>query len=114
MLASLRCADGGWNYGSPRALHVALPSYIETTALALVGLQDQAPPDALEYAQRRCSAGHASPLASAWMKIALRLAGVPVPESPVEVEEADVMLAALGAMGDPEGNWRLLSRGAPQ
>ena len=38
-LMDVRSRDGGWNYGSPAALGVDLPSYPETTALALVGLQ---------------------------------------------------------------------------
>ena len=38
-LMDVRSRDGGWNYGSPAALGVDLPSYPETTALALVALQ---------------------------------------------------------------------------
>ena len=38
-LMDVRSRDGGWNYGSPAALGVDLPSYPETTALALMALQ---------------------------------------------------------------------------
>ena len=38
-LMDVRSRDGGWNYGSPAALGIDLPSYPETTALALVALQ---------------------------------------------------------------------------
>jgi hypothetical protein len=70
MLLSVRCTDGGWNYGSPRALAIELPSYPETTALALIGLQENAPADAVEFA-RGLMAGDISPLARAWLRLAL-------------------------------------------
>ena len=38
-LVDVRCADGGWNYGSHAALKVDLVAFPETTALALIGLQ---------------------------------------------------------------------------
>ena len=38
LIVSRRCTDGGWNYGTPNMLYVDLPSYPETTALALLGL----------------------------------------------------------------------------
>ena len=68
MLLSVRCSDGGWNYGSPRALGRELPSYAETSALALIGLQDRAPADAIEHARKLTSA-NVSPLARAWLRL---------------------------------------------
>ena len=41
-LMDVRCADGGWNYGSHAALQVDLVAFPETTALALIGLQGHA------------------------------------------------------------------------
>src|SRR5262249_25064461 len=38
MILERRCRDGGWNYGNRKVLGTELPSYPETTALALVGL----------------------------------------------------------------------------
>jgi len=38
MLLERRCSDGGWNYGNRRVLRQDLPSYPETTALALLAL----------------------------------------------------------------------------
>ncbi len=37
------CADGGWNYGNPKVMGAALPSFVPTTALAVLALQDVAP-----------------------------------------------------------------------
>jgi hypothetical protein len=38
MLLERRCSDGGWNYGNRLVLRQDLPSYPETTALALLAL----------------------------------------------------------------------------
>ncbi|MGH9721297.1 MAG: prenyltransferase/squalene oxidase repeat-containing protein, partial [Bryobacteraceae bacterium] len=38
MILDRRCSDGGWNYGNRRVLGHDLPSYPETTAIALYGL----------------------------------------------------------------------------
>jgi len=37
------CAGGGWNYGSGVTLGVDLSPYVQTTAIALLGLGDRAP-----------------------------------------------------------------------
>jgi len=92
MLLSVRCSDGGWNYGSPRALDVELPSYAETTALALLGLGARAPADAMEHA-RRLKERRVSPLAQAWLRIALK-----EPAGAADLRHNDVLLAALEAL----------------
>jgi hypothetical protein len=37
------CAGGGWNYGAPETLDVPIGPYVQTTALALVALDDDEP-----------------------------------------------------------------------
>lgn len=41
LLMDRMCEGGGWNYGNRRVMGVALPPYPDTTALALVALQDR-------------------------------------------------------------------------
>jgi len=112
---SLRCVDGGWNYGAPNALHVNLPSYPETTALALAGLAGSSHPklaDAVERA-RGLAAQTRSPMASAWLALALRLHGVEPPASlAAPGEEGDILVNALHALAASDGNWHLLG-GSP-
>ena len=74
-LMDVRSRDGGWNYGSPAALGVDLPSYPETTALALVGLQGLwiwARFSDLGYAGVAATCETPSPLARAYLTITMR------------------------------------------
>jgi hypothetical protein len=74
-ILDVRCQDGGWNYGNRMVWDVNLPSYPETTALALVGLQGRAEAaPAIEGAGKLVGSTQ-SPLANAWLTIALRLHG---------------------------------------
>jgi len=41
MLERLQCADGGWNYGTVNVNSVDLRGYAQTTAMALLALQDE-------------------------------------------------------------------------
>jgi hypothetical protein len=41
VLERLRCADGGWNYGTATVNEVDLRAYAQTTAIALIGLQGE-------------------------------------------------------------------------
>jgi hypothetical protein len=114
LILSRRCTDGGWNYGTPNMLYVDLPSYPETTALALLGLDGRNQhdfPGALDLAGR-FRAETKSSLAKAWLQIVLRCHGRDV-TAPAESAWAssDVMLASLEALGHPEGNYRLFHAG---
>ena len=72
-LMDVRCADGGWNYGSHAALQVDLVAFPETTALALIGLQGHADLGKSVDLAARMAGETTSPLARAWLTIALRL-----------------------------------------
>jgi hypothetical protein len=114
LVVSRRCNDGGWNYGTPNMLYVDLPSYPETTALALLGLLGRSEREyagALDVAER-FHAETQSSLGRAWLQIALRCHGRRV-AAPAESAWAarDVMLASLEALGHPEGNYQLFCAG---
>jgi hypothetical protein len=105
-LLDVRCKDGGWNYGSRAALKVDLPSYPETTALALVGLQGQAGIGGSIDLARRMFKESTAPLARAWLTIALRLHGADVGEGERGETPPDLQIVALEALAAPEGNHR--------
>lgn len=114
LLFARRCSDGGWNAGNPNVLNFDLPSYPETTALALIGLQGRSAQELkapLDVA-RRFREDTKSSLAKAWLAIALRVHGQHF-DGPPDVERTsnDVMLNALEALGHPEGNYGLLKSG---
>jgi hypothetical protein len=114
LVLSRRCADGGWNCGNPNVFNYDLPSYPETTGLALLGLcgrNEQELAGALDVAER-FRVETKSSLAKAWLQIALRCHHREV-EAPAESQWAssDVMLAAVQALGHPAGNYRLFLAG---
>ncbi len=114
MILDRKCSDGGWNSGAPRSLHIDLVSYPETTALALLGLQGQPRQNVaapLAVAMKFAAETHL-PLAQAWLAICLRNWGVDF-QSADSVGEAtgDVLITALQALGDPQGNHHLLKVG---
>jgi hypothetical protein len=116
LLLSRRCSDGGWNQGNPNVLNYDLPSYPETTALALLGLQgrSRAELDQPLALAARFRAETRSSLARAWLVIALRChGGDPQPAGQDASASTDVMLTALEALGHPGGNYALLKTGAP-
>jgi hypothetical protein len=106
-LLDCRSNDGGWNYGSPEALGVDLPSYPETTALALVGLQGMKGLDRAFELASSMTRVTPSPLARAWLTIARRLHGLPVDE-PAGNPSRDIMITAVEALSSAEGNWKLM------
>ncbi|HEY6392953.1 MAG TPA: prenyltransferase/squalene oxidase repeat-containing protein [Bryobacteraceae bacterium] len=114
LVLSRRCRDGGWNCGNPNVLNFDLPSYPETTALALIGLQGRGARELafpLEAA-RRFREETKSSLAKAWLAIALRCHGenVDAPANDARISN-DVMLTAIEALGHPGGNYQLLRTG---
>ena len=73
MLLDRRCRDGGWNFGNRRVLGADLPSYPETTALALMALNGHADVQwgaALDGVDRAWQKTR-SPLARAWLSSCL-------------------------------------------
>ncbi len=104
-LFDVRSRDGGWNYGARAALGVDLPSYPETTALALLGLQGRNSLDKAFDLARQQLQETPSPLGRAWLTIALRMHGLPVTDlSGALNNEHDVMITALEALAAAEGN----------
>ena len=98
MILDRRCSDGGWNYGDRRVLGTDLPSYPETTALALLGLAGNRSLDlssALAAAQRYLRDTR-SPLAKAWLRVCLRSHGIAL-EQPGAIPLApnDTLINAL-------------------
>ncbi|MSV35626.1 MAG: hypothetical protein EXQ47_08525 [Bryobacterales bacterium] len=108
-LWSVRGRDGGWNYGTPLALGIELPSYPETTALALVGLQGHAGLAPAFGIAEGMIAKTPSALADAWLAITRRLHGMNAPETAAE-QRPDIMITALQALAIG-GNWKLLQAG---
>jgi hypothetical protein len=111
LLLDVRCKDGGWNYGSPWTLGEDQRSYAETTALALLGLQGRAEAASSLDLARDWLEETPSPLARAWIRIALRLHGVAVrePSGPLlGAGSPDLTILALEALGASEGNFGLL------
>ena len=102
MMLERRCRDGGWNYGNRRVLGADLPSYPETTAIALYGLKgasaDLRAPVALA---RRFWDETRSPLARAWLRLALWSHGVAVAagDSPPSNDVMVVALESIAATG---------------
>jgi len=110
MMLDRQCADGGWNYGNRLVQDVKLPSYPETTAVALLGLQGNAKLDlrrSLEWARAMWGRSN-SPLAKAWLSICLRNYGQTLPPGDAGPPGDDIQLAALEALGAPGGNFALL------
>jgi hypothetical protein len=108
-LINVRCSDAGWNYGNNVILGGQLPGYPETTGLALVALQGHADVGkSLDVAAQWLQDTN-SPLAKAWLTIALRLHGTAVPEGRDTMPSADRMILALEALAAPDGNYGLLN-----
>ena len=110
MILRRRCEDGGWNYGSKAALGIDLPSYPETTALALLGLQGS--PDAelgpaLARARNLYNEPQ-SPMAKGLLKLSLLVYGNTFPEEPSSDAGRDVLVTALEVITSSPGTHPLL------
>jgi hypothetical protein len=93
---------------------VELPSYPETTALALLGLRGRAAKDLdgpLDYL-RKLSASPQPRLARAWLNVSLAVHGLPVVPLNLEAGGDDVLLTAIEALGAPDGNARIFLAGS--
>jgi hypothetical protein len=78
LLRARRCADGGWNYGNASVNDVDLRGYAQTTAIALIALQHDAPDlvdSGMRFLRRRWRREPGS-LTTAQSLIAFRLHGV--------------------------------------
>jgi hypothetical protein len=99
MILERRCSDGGWNYGNRKVLGTELPSYPETTALALVGLAGCPDLDAPVALAQIYLGQTRSPLAKAWLRVALCCYSAPAPplgDQPLSPN--DVIVNALEVM----------------
>jgi hypothetical protein len=105
-LLDVRCQDGGWNYGNHASLHVDLVAFPETTGLALIGLQGHADLGKSIDLATRMAAETPSPLARAWLTIALRLYEAQVPPSAVDIASTpETMIAALAIIAEEKVNF---------
>jgi hypothetical protein len=72
------CPGGGWNYGNSRVLGEDLSPYSETTAIALIALQDRRQHPAVRTSLetlKRLMAGAESGMALAWSMLCLSVYG---------------------------------------
>jgi squalene cyclase len=78
MIYDRMCKGGGWNYGNSKVLDYALWPYPDTTAVALIALQDRAGDPANQeslQALRKTADEANSGLAASWAAICLSLYG---------------------------------------
>jgi len=107
MLLDRRCMDGGWNYGNKKVLGEILPSYPETTALALLGLA--ASSHDLKASLERAKAHLADSKGTygrALLSLALRIHGEKVEyetQHPLGHPSRNLMLASLEVLAAKAG-----------
>lgn len=109
-LMDRRCKDGGWNHGNKRVLEEDLPSYPESTALALIGLSGNPSLD-LSKSLRRAQQDWTKPqstLARALARIGLRMQGIAFADQRPQLgDQTETTQIALSLIGEPDGSWRL-------
>lgn len=107
MMLDRRCDDGGWNYGNKRVLGETLPSFPETTAIALLGLIDRI--DSLQPSLDRAKAhleASKGAYGRALLSLALRIHGQTVhyePEHSAGHPSRNLMLAAIEVLATTAG-----------
>jgi hypothetical protein len=105
-LLDVRCKDGGWNYGSHAALQVDLVAFPETTALALVGLQGHSNLEKSVALATEMARETTSPLARAWLTIALKLHHVDVPASNAQIASSpETVITALSIIAEEKAEF---------
>lgn len=106
MLLDRRCRDGGWNYGNRRVLGADLPSYPETTALALMALDGHAAVDwewAVGHVEQLWHTAR-SPLARAWLSACLLQRRGERPHALAndlhggDLHSGDILVASIGSI----------------
>jgi len=103
-----RCADGGWNHGSTRALGYDGPSYPETTGLALLALHGSPiPAQSMDMARRHYREAR-SMEALSWLTLGLAAHGEKAPppaDAPYPPRTTlDLALAVVAAAAPERGN----------
>ena len=105
-LMDVRCTDGGWNVGNRSARAQDLIAYPETTAIALLGLQGHKDLDKSLDLAARMARDTISPLARAWLTIALKIYGADVPPSAVQTTSSpETMIAALSLIAEEKAQF---------
>jgi hypothetical protein len=105
-LMDVRCTDAGWNVGNRAARAQDLVAYPETTAIALLGLQGHKDLDKSLDLAARMARDTISPLARAWLTIALKVYGADVPASTVQTTSSpETMIAALNIIAEDQAEF---------
>ncbi len=120
LLYDRMCEGGGWNYGNSKVLGVPLDPYPETTAVALIALQDRRADAANQLSLKRLMAltGEVpSGLSLSWATLGLSIYGHPVGEwrrrlvrlfgKTRFLEDTRTIALALLAMSDRPGDFHL-------
>jgi hypothetical protein len=104
-LMDVRCSDFGWNVGNRAARQQDLVAYPETTAIALLGLQGHNDLGKSMDLAARMARETISPLARAWLTIALRVYGADVPPPAVLTSSPETMIAALTVIAEEKAEF---------